>query len=366
MNYNIKNVVENFKIDGKYLSHEPYGAGHINDTFAVTFADNKSNGNFRMIVQRVNHNIFKDVPGLMQNISGVTDFLRDKIKSRGGNPDRETLTVIRALDDKPYFVDGDGNFWRVYIFVEDTLTLQQAENDEDFYNCGASFGKFIGDLADYPAADLHETIPNFHHTGKRFENLKNAITADKMGRAKDVQAEIEFALAREKDASFLTDKIDSGYLPLRVTHNDTKLNNILMDPATRKGVCVIDLDTVMPGLALYDFGDSIRFGASTAAEDETDLSKVMFDLNLYEVYAKGFLDESKSQLTPLEIELMPWGAKLMTFECGIRFLTDYLEGDTYFKIHREHHNLDRCRTQFKLVSEMEKVWDEMAAVITKI
>jgi len=364
MNFDVVNAVKQFRIDGEYVSHEPYGSGHINDTFAVYF--NGTSGKFRMIVQRINDKIFTNVDGLMSNIQGVTDYLRDIYAARGGNPDRETLTVVRTLDNKPYYKDADGNYWRVYIFVEDTVTLQTAETPADFYNCGKSFGRFIGDLAEYPADKLFETLAGFHDTGKRFEAFEQAIAADVKGRVKDVQAEIEFALARKADATILTDGIKDGSLPLRVTHNDTKLNNILMDPVTREGVCVIDLDTVMPGLSLYDFGDSIRFGASTAAEDETDLSKVEMSLDLFEDYSRGFIGQTKDRLTQGEIKMLPMGAKIMTFECGIRFLTDYLSGDTYFKIHRPEHNLDRCRTQFKLVADMETKFAEMGEVVEKL
>jgi Ser/Thr protein kinase RdoA (MazF antagonist) len=247
--------------------------------------------------------------------------------------------------------------------VELTISYQSCRNEQDFYNCGASFGNFQRLLAEYPTDKLVETIPDFHNTVKRFEALKEAIRSDKAGRAKDVQEELSFALVREKDAGALMELLQAGKMPYRVTHNDTKLNNILIDSASGEGICIIDLDTVMPGAASFDFGDSIRFGASTAAEDETDLNKVSMSIDLFDVFAKGYLSVAKEFLTDTEVESLAVGAKIMTFECGIRFLTDYLNGDTYFKIHRTHHNLDRCRTQFKLVEDMERKMDQMQSVV---
>ena len=246
-----------------------------------------------------------------------------------------------------------------------TKTHDQVETPEDFYQSAVSFGNFQRLLADYPAETLHETIVGFHDTKARFATFKKAVEEDVCGRAASVQKEIDFVLAHEDVANVFGDMLANGELPLRVTHNDTKLNNIMIDDKTGKGICVIDLDTVMPGLAMNDFGDSIRFGASTAAEDEQDLSKVSCDMELFDVYAKGFIEGCGGKLTQKEIEMMPMGAKVMTFECGMRFLTDHLQGDTYFKIHRENHNLDRCRTQFKLVEDMEAKWDTMQEIIKK-
>ena len=253
----------------------------------------------------------------------------------------------------------------MYPFIEGTVCLQSVDKPEQFYESAKAFGHFQRLLSGYDASTLHETIAKFHDTRNRFANFKKALDADACGRAKDVQAEIDFVLAREKDCAVLMDLLEAGKLPLRVTHNDTKLNNILMDKATGTGICVIDLDTVMPGLALNDYGDSIRFGANHSAEDEKDLSKVNFDIELYEIYTKGFMEAAGDALTPAEKEYLPWGAKLMTLECGIRFLTDYLEGDHYFRVHREGQNLDRCRTQFKLVSDMENCWEQMKAIAAK-
>lgn len=341
-----------------------YGAGHINDTFCV-YTQDEVGDCVRFILQRINTNTFTDPAGLMENICGVTGFLRKKIEEKGGDVTRETMNVVPTAEGKPYYADTNGGAWRVYTFVEGTVCLQKVESPEDFYASAYAFGQFQQLLADYPASTLHETIARFHDTANRYANFEKALEADVCGRAKEVQAEIEFVKAHKADCSYMVDLLAAGKLPLRVTHNDTKLNNILMDKATRQGICVIDLDTVMPGLAANDYGDSIRFGANDCAEDEKDLTKVNFSLPLFETYTKGFLAACGSALTDLEKETLPWGAKLMTLECGIRFLTDYLEGDHYFKVHREGHNLDRCRTQFKLVRDMEAAWDEMAAIVKK-
>lgn len=354
----------NFQLDGMVTSAVPYGSGHINDTFLITLhKDDDSEG--RVILQRMNTSIFGKPAELMENIMNVTSYLRKVIISQGGDPNRETLNVIKTKADLPYYIDSEGNYWRCYIFIEGARTYDQAESLEDFYQSAVSFGNFQRLLSDYPAETLHETIEGFHDTKARFETFKKAVADDVCGRAASVKKEIDFVLAHEDVANVFGELLEKGEIPLRVTHNDTKLNNIMIDDETRKGICVIDLDTVMPGLAMNDFGDSIRFGASTAAEDEQDLSKVSCDMELFEVYAKGFIEGCGGKLTKREIELMPMGAKVMTFECGMRFLTDYLQGDTYFKIHRENHNLDRCRTQFKLVEDMEQKWYTMQEIVNK-
>lgn len=322
-------------------------------------------GTMSAILQRMNREIFTKPVELMENVVGVTSYLREKIIERGGDPERETLNIIPAKDGKAYFVDSKGEYWRSYKFITDATCYDRVEKPEDFYESAVAFGNFQRLLADYPAATLHETIKGFHDTRARFQVFKNAVEQDVCGRADSVRKEIEFVLAHEETANVFGELQDKGQLPLRVTHNDTKLNNIMIDNVTRKGICVIDLDTVMPGLAMNDFGDSIRFGASTAAEDEKDLSKVSCSMELFEIYAKGFLQGCAGSLTAKEVELLPMGAKVMTYECGMRFLTDYLQGDHYFKIHREGHNLDRSRTQFKLVEDMEAKWDTMARIVRK-
>lgn len=322
-------------------------------------------GTMSAILQRMNREIFTKPVELMENVVGVTSYLREKIIERGGDPERETLNVIPAKDGKAYFVDSKGEYWRSYKFITDATCYDRVEKPEDFYESAVAFGNFQRLLADYPAATLHETIKGFHDTRARFQVSKNAVEQDVCGRADSVRKEIEFVLAHEETANVFGELQDKGQLPLRVTHNDTKLNNIMIDNITRKGICVIDLDTVMPGLAMNDFGDSIRFGASTAAEDEKDLSKVSCSMELFEIYVKGFLQGCAGSLTPKEVELLPMGAKVMTYECGMRFLTDYLQGDHYFIIHREGHNLDRARTQFKLVEDMDAKWDTMAKIVRK-
>ncbi len=354
----------NFQLDGMVMSAVPYGSGHINDTFLMALRkEDGSDG--RVILQRMNKSIFTKPVELMENVMNVTSYLRDVIIKNGGDPDRETLNVIPAKDGKPYFVDSEGEYWRCYKFIEDATSYDAVETPQDFYESAVSFGNFQRLLADYPAETLHETIVGFHDTKARFEVFKKAVADDVCGRAASVQDEINFVLAHEDVANVFGDMLAKGELPLRVTHNDTKLNNIMIDNTTRKGICVIDLDTVMPGLAMNDFGDSIRFGASTGAEDEVDLDKIWCDMELFDIYAKGFIEGCGGKLTAKEIEMLPMGAKVMTFECGMRFLTDHLQGDTYFKIHRENHNLDRCRTQFKLVSDMEAKWDTMNEIIKK-
>ena len=360
----INEALEQFALQGKLVEQKPYGNGHINDTFLLAYEMQDGNQK-RYILQRMNHTIFKQPEKLMENVVRVTEYLRKVIAEQGGDPDRETLNVVRTANGDAFYKDSKGNYWRVFLFSEHTVCLEKVESAKDFYDSAVAFGNFQKMLSDYPADQLHETIPNFHNTASRFRDFQKAVQSDRLGRAAIAKEEIAFALAREQDTSVLTNLLREGKLPLRVTHNDTKLNNILFDDATKKALCIIDLDTVMPGLALYDFGDSIRFGASTGAEDEKDLNKVEVDLDLFEAFTKGFLEGCGGSLTQKEIEMLPMGAKLMTYECGIRFLADFLDGDSYFKIHREGHNLDRARTQFKLVADMEKKWDALTAIVEK-
>lgn len=361
----IREMVETkFALPGRITSIAPFGNGHINDTFLIGCAleDGRER---RYILQRMNGDIFKNTEELMENIVNVTSFLKEKIEAANGDPLRETLTVIPTRDQKNYLRNEDGSCFRLYVFIEGAVCLDAVESPEDFYNSAVAFGNFQRLLADYPAATLHETIPNFHNTVSRFSDFKKAVAEDVCGRRKDVEAEIQFVLDREADCHVICDALAKGEIPLRVTHNDTKLNNIMLDERTGKGICVIDLDTVMPGSALYDFGDSIRFGASTGAEDEQNLDLISCDLGLFEIYTKGFVEGCGKSLTEAEIRLLPMGAKLMTLECGMRFLADHLQNDVYFKIHRPNHNLDRARTQFKLVADMEKKWDQMTAIVEK-
>lgn len=359
-----ESVARRFVTRDAFVKAEPYGEGHINDTYAAWFRK-ADGGLYRMLLQRINTHVFPDPDGLMKNIAGVTAFLKEKITAEGGDPLRETLTVLPTEDGRLFFRAADGSCYRMYVFIENAVTCQSCRDERDFYSCGVSFGNFQRLLADYPVAELTETIPDFHNTVKRFAAFKEAVQNDRLGRAAGARREIDFALMREKNAGALMEQLVSGALPYRVTHNDTKLNNILLDEKTGKGICVIDLDTVMPGAACFDFGDSIRFGASTAAEDETDLGKVSMSLRLYEVFTEGYLSVAGKFLTRAERNSLPVGARLMTFECGVRFLTDYLDGDAYFKIHRPGHNLDRCRTQFTLVADMESKMADMWKIVEK-
>ena len=360
----LNEVLEAFDFGAPVVGAMRYGCGHINDTFCV-HTQPQGDPCKCFILQRMSNAAFKHPDQLMSNIIGVTEYLGKKIVAAGGDRSREAIEVLRPRNGEPFYTDSEGRAWRVYPFITDIVCYQTAETPELFAASGRAFGRFQRMLDGYPADTLYETIPNFHNTEDRLAKLKDAIAADTMDRVKDCGPEIEFALAHEADCSVALQALRDGILPLRVTHNDTKLNNVLIDAKTGVGMCVIDLDTVMPGLSINDFGDSIRFGANHSAEDEKDLSKVNLDLNLFEVYAEAYLEGAGGTLTDAELEYMPWGAKLMTLECGIRFLTDYLAGDTYFRIHREGQNLDRCRTQFKLVSDMEANWEEMNAIIAK-
>ena len=359
----VHEAIDGFKLPGELKECIRYGSGHINDTYRLTYETPQ--GTKRYILQRLSKSIFKKPVELMETVSGVTAWLRKKIIENGGDPERETLTLVKSNDGLPYFVDSTGEYWRVYLFIEGATCYDAVKDDNDFYQSAVAFGHFQRLLADYPAETLHETIKDFHNTPDRLEKFKKAVAEDICGRAASVQKEIDFILEREELTHALYDLQLDGRLPLRVTHNDTKLNNIMIDDETGKAICVIDLDTVMPGLTANDFGDSIRFGASTALEDEQDLSKVSCDLHLFDVYARGFIEGCGGALTDLEIDMLPMGAILMTFENGIRFLTDHLEGDHYFHIHREGHNLDRCRTQLTLVKDMQEKLPQMNAIIQK-
>ena len=348
-------ITSRFQVKGSVVSCERYGSGHINETYLV-----QTDAGEKYILQKINSEIFRDVPALMRNIAAVTGWIAKK------DPDsRHTMHLVPAAAGENVIRDAEGGWWRMYDFVRDSLCLQAAQTEEDFYLSAVAFGDFQRQLADFPAETLSETIARFHDTRDRYRQLHEAMEKDSCGRLASVRAEVDFALAREAEAGAMMALLDKGELPLRVTHNDTKLNNVLFDAETRRPICVIDLDTVMPGLATFDYGDSIRFGASTAAEDETDLSRVEMSLKLFEAYTRGFMEACGANLTETERRTLPMGAKLMTLECGVRFLTDYLSGDVYFRIHRPEHNLDRCRTQFKLVADMEKKWDEMARIVSE-
>lgn len=350
----IRELFAQFLPEQEIVSAKPHGSGHINNTFLITTKEGS-----RYILQRINTDIFRNTAELMENIMNVTAHLREKIVRAGGDPKRETMTVIPTKTGAAYYTDEQGQDWRVYLCIEHIMTLDQVQRKEDFYESGRAFGHFQAQLADYSAKTLHETIPDFHNTPKRYQDFERAVEEDVCKRAAYVADEIAYIRAHRDEMSVLTDLLHRGELPLRITHNDTKLNNILLDEQTHKAVCIVDLDTIMPGLCAYDFGDAIRFGANTAAEDEPDVRKVSLSLELYEAYAKGFLEGCGDRLTAKEIETLPLGAKTITLEQGMRFLTDYLQGDVYYHTEREGQNLDRCRTQLALVADMERKWKEM-------
>ena len=360
----LREVIGAYDFPETLLGAVRYGSGHINDTYCVVCQPREGKA-IRFILQGLSLAAFPRPEELMENFVGVTTFLRQKVEAAGGDPMRETLNLVYTRDGKPFYQDATGKVWRVVHFVEKTLCLQQA-TPELFEASARAFGRFQRLLADYPAQTLHEPIVNFHNTEDRFAKFEAALAADKLGRAGEVEAEIRFVTDRKADCSVALNALREGKLPLRVTHNDTKLNNILIDEDTLEGICVIDLDTTMPGLSIYDFGDSIRFGANHSAEDEKDLSKVNFDIELYKRYTRGFIEGAMGGLTEAELEYLPWGAKLMTLECGIRFLTDYLDGDNYFHIRYPEQNLDRCRTQFKLVSDMEAQWEQLHEIVQQL
>ena len=357
----LKLVLNNFDIGGNLISADPYGEGHINRTYLAVY--NVLGKQKRYILQKINSTLFNPIEKLMNNIVLVTEFNRARIIERGGNPDRESLTVVKTKNGESFYKRDENSYYRVYIFIENTIAYQTVNKPSDFYYSAVAFGNFNNLLAEFDASLLYEILPNFHNTAVRYENFKKAVKEDVMGRAKDCKAEIEFITSREHYYDKVVNMLKSGEMPLKVTHNDTKLNNVLLDDKTGEPVAVIDLDTIMPGSIVYDFGDSIRFGCNPASEDEKDLSKVNFRFDLYKTYLDGFLSSLGNRISQIEKDNLALGAILMTIECGMRFLTDYLEGDTYFRTHREGQNLDRTRTQLKLVSDMEKVYDKMSELV---
>ena len=347
-------VVPHFSVSGSVVSCKEFGAGHINSTYQL-----KTDDGHVYILQRINRYVFQDPKAVMENVGAVTEYLRQRVEDP-----KETLHFVHSDMGTYYYVDNDGEFWRCYEFA-DGICLEAPETDRDLYESAIAFGRFQELLKNFPAETLHETIPLFHNTINRYRLFNEALKADRAGRAASVAQDIAFVKDREEEAGVICRLLESGELPLRVTHNDTKLNNVLLDPVTRKAMCVLDLDTVMPGSSLYDFGDSIRFGAATAAEDEKDLSKMEMSLERFRVYTDGYLTACRS-LTAKEVELLPLGAKIITLELAVRFLTDYLDGDLYFKTDYEDHNLVRARTQMKLVADMEKKWDEMQKIVAQL
>lgn len=352
---NLKQIAAHFDT---YSSIEPYGDGHINDTY-VAFSQK------RYILQKINTNIFTNPEQVMHNIHLVTEHIKKKLEKSGKYRSGSVLSLIPTVDGKSFYRSENGSCYRMYEFIENASSYSHSDSVDVLYNAAKGFGNFFALLSDFDASQLYETIENFHFTPMRYTAFEKAVKEDKCGRAKLAGEEINAIVSRREIADVVTKLLGSNDIPLRVTHNDTKLNNIMLDNKTGEPVCIIDLDTVMPGSILYDFGDSIRFGASSAAEDEQDLSKVYCDMELFEAFTRGFLEQTGKFLTSKEKELLAFSAKLLTYECGMRFLTDYLNGDTYFKIHFENQNLYRARTQIKLVSDMEKKADIMQEIVMK-
>ena len=357
--FDFKSIIGSFQLYGDLISVNPYGNGHINDTFEVVC--NQSGTRVRYILQRINTNVFRDPVNLMENIRRVTAHLN----SRCGDS-RQTLTLVPAKDGKCYTVDAEGNYFRTYLFIENAQSYDILENSKQAYEAARAFGKFQADLADISGGRLAETIKDFHNTPVRVQNLENAIKLDKCNRLKDAAAEIDFVLSRKESCGKLIALQQQGLIPERITHNDTKLNNVMIDDATQSGICVIDLDTVMPGLAHYDFGDMVRTGTSPAPEDEVDLSKIYMRFEMFEALLRGYCSEAGKVLNDCELEYLPFAGALITLEIGTRFLTDYLEGDVYFKTHRPGHNLDRARSQFQLVRSIESQMDEMQKLLNNV
>lgn len=356
-----KAIVKHFRAWGDLVQVQPHGSGHINDTFKVTF--DMAGAPVHYLLQRINHRIFRDPPALMDNILRVTNHLRMKLAQKG-YPDvtRHSLCVVMTRNGAACHQDGEGNWWRMYLFVEGACTYDKVESTRHAFEAARAFARFQKELSDLPEPRLHETIPYFHDTPRRLETLLGVIQQDPCSRAKDVRTEIEFVERRAGQCGRLLERYAKGEIPERITHNDTKLNNVMLDERTGEGVCVIDLDTVMPGLALYDFGDMVRSATAAAREDEPDLSKVFMRADIFEALAKGYLSEAQF-LQQGEREELVFSARLITLEIGIRFLTDYLQGDTYFKIKHENHNLDRCRGQFKMVECMEERAEQMESIV---
>lgn len=349
----VKDYVLSFAIEGELIEIKPFGNGHINDTFMVQTTQNK------YLFQRINDNVFKNVDELMSNVYRVCEHIKTKQEA---NP-RQKVGIIKTKDGKNYLKTKDGYF-RTYDFVPDTCSVNIPLSNEHFKKGAICFAKFTKYLLDFPAETIFDVIENFHNTRVRFENFDKAVKADVKNRAQDVEDLIKFVYDREKYVGKIVDLIASGQMPLRVTHNDTKFNNLLLDAITKDPVAVVDLDTIMQGSVCYDFGDAIRAGCNSAEEDERDLSKVWFDFDKYSAFAQGYVGELKDLLTQTELDNLAFGCILMTFECGVRFLTDYLQGDTYFKTHYSDHNVVRAKTQFKLVEDMESLFEQMQNVIT--
>ena len=357
----LKGIASAFQVYGDFVGGCPYGSGHINDTYQITYS--VGGAKMHYLLQRINHHVFTQPQNVQQNILRVTRHIAAKLRAQGVEDiSRRTLTLILTREGEPVHHDDAGNWWRMYVFVEGAKTYDQIQSAHQAELVGEAFADFQNMVSDLTDPRLHETIPHFHDTVRRFETLQQAIQKDAFNRAKDVREEIAFVEARSDTFGRLLERCAKGEIPERVTHNDTKLNNVMIDDATGRGICVIDLDTVMPGLALYDFGDMCRTSTANAAEDERDLSKVYSRMDMFEALAKGYCRGAKF-LTAGEKEELAFSARLITMTIGIRFLTDYLQGDVYFNVKRPGHNVDRCRTQLKMVRSMEEQAEQMEAIV---
>jgi hypothetical protein len=357
-------VSSHFSFEGELMQVDPITVGHINNTY-LAVVEVLGGKKRKYVLQQINPYVFKDTQGLMRNIQLVTHHLRGKILAAGGDPERETLNLVKTTSEDLYFIDGGGEYWRAYQFVEDARTYESINNPRHVYETAWAIGNFQCQMADFPAGQLCETIPNFHNTPKRYEQFQKAVQEDRAGRVGSVREEIQFFERRSQQISVITDLIDQGLLPLRVTHNDAKLNNVMIDDHTGRAICILDLDTVMPGSVLYDFGDVVRSTAALVPEDHPDYRQAGIALDVFEGLVHGFLDAARDFLTPVEIEYLAFSGRLITLEQGLRFLADYINADVYYKIDREQHNLDRARTQIKMVQDMESKFDKMLAIITK-
>ena len=353
-----------FALPGCLTDVRPHGSGHINDTYVLE--SETGSGPVRHVVQRINTEVFEDPVALMENVRRVTEHIRDKISERpDGGRRREALSVVQTRDGRPCYIDAQGSAWRVYVFIEGTRAFDAVRDARHAREAGRAFGEFQAMLSDLPSPRLHDTIAGFHDTPARFEALRDASTADPLKRAAGARPEIDFALEREALGATITAPLASGRLPERVTHNDTKINNVLFDVATGEAVCAIDLDTVMPGAVAWDFGDLIRTATCAAPEDERDLSRIEVRLDLYEAIASGYVEATRGFLTSAELESLPSGGQVITFELGMRFLADYLTGDHYFKTSREGQNLDRARAQFRLLARLEALDEGARAAVER-
>ena len=361
----LKDVSRHFQIYGEILHAEPLKIGHINETYTATY--DQGGTRVRYIHQKLNRNVFKKPAAVMKNIMRVTTHLRKKLEARNVRDlTRRSLNVIPTRDGKAYLENGNRDVWRTFVYVDGVRTFETVQNPAQAFQAGRAFGEFQSLLIDLPGGRLVETIPNFHHTRRRFEAFQRAVQTDRYNRAAGVRSEIEFALRHESLVDVILDGMAGGRIPERITHNDTKFNNVMLDVVTGEAMCIVDLDTVMPGCALYDFGDMVRTTTSPTLEDELDLRKVKMQMPMFKMLARGYLSTAGQFLTRREKDLISFSGKLITFEIGLRFLTDYLCGDVYFRTHREGHNLDRCRTQFKLVQSIERQEKAMQKFVDRL